>query len=82
MNVSNKNRVLKIGAAENIREAGRSFLDLTCGALEGLSAMEQFDDIEQSRIFAYDGRHAAILVTENHTRICCQHISDGLYDLG
>lgn len=82
MHASNKNDVLKVGVAEKIRNAGRAFLDLTCGALEGLSAMEGFDGIDKSRIFAYDGRHAAILVTENHTRIFCQHVSDGLYDLG
>lgn len=79
---SHKDSTFKVGVAENIPEAGRSFLDSKCGALEGLFAIEEFKNIDKSRIFAYDGRHAAIMVTENHTRIFCQHVSTGLYDLG
>lgn len=82
MHASNKNSTLKVGVAENIREGGRSFLDSKRGALEGLFAIEKFEDMDKCRIFAYDGRHAAIMVTENHTRIFCQHVSAGLYDLG
>lgn len=81
MHAASMNGVLKVGVAESIRDAGRSFLDSTCGALESLAAVEDFDSINNSRIFAYDGRHAAILVTENHTRVFRQYVSAGLYDL-
>lgn len=72
--------------AEIIRNAGRSFLASTGGVLESLSAlsaMQDFCRINKGRAFAYDGLHAAILVTEgkDRTKIFCDKVSDGLYNL-
>ncbi|CAN0002101.1 unnamed protein product [Ectocarpus fasciculatus] len=82
MQGSTTNGVLPIGIADSIRKAGCLFLDSTRGAVEGLSEMKDLAGIDTSRIFAFDGRHAAILVTEDRTRVFCQQISAGLYDLG
>ena len=67
---------------DSMRNAGLLFLDLGCEALASLSAANDFDGIYSSRIFAYDGVHAAILVIEGRTRIFCQQVSSGLYHLG
>lgn len=82
MQGSKKNGALPIGIADSIRKAGCLFLDSTRGAVQGLSEMKDLAGIDTSRIFAFDGRHAAILVTEDDTRVFCQQISAGLYDLG
>lgn len=76
--------VADVKVAESIRNAGHSFLASAGGALEGLSALsgvQGFHRINRIRVFAYDGRQAAILVTEDHTKIFCNEISDGLYNL-
>lgn len=67
---------------DGVRNAGLLFLDLGCEALASLSAANDLHGIDRSRIFAYDGVHAAILVTEGRRRIFCQQVSCGLYDLG
>lgn len=80
-----KDDVPDVEVTEIIRNAGRSFLASTSGALESLSAlsaMQGFCGIDRSRVFAYDGWQAAMLVTEDHTKIFCGEISEGLYNLG
>lgn len=71
-------------AEKTIKYAGRSFLASARGALESLSelsAMQGFRGIHRSRVFAYDGQQAAILVIEGQTTTFCNEISEGLYDL-
>lgn len=82
MQGSNKNGVLHGRVAETVRKAGSSFLDSTCGALESLLSMDEFGGVDESRVFAYDGLDAAVLVVEDQTRIFCAKVATGLYDLG
>lgn len=82
MEGSFKHDVPPVDLFDSVRNAGLLFLDSGCKALASLSAVNDFDGSDRSRVFAYDGVHAAILVTEGRTRIFCQQVSSGLYDLG
>lgn len=82
MEGSFENDVPSVDLVDGVRNAGLLFLDLDCEAIASLSAADDFDGIDRSRVFAYDGVHAAIMVTEGRTRVFCQQVSSGLYDLG
>lgn len=67
---------------DHIRNAGLRFLDTECGALDGISAYCSLGGVDRSRVFAFDGHRAAMLVTEDRKCTFCQQVSSGTYDLG
>lgn len=67
---------------DGIRDAGFRFLDASGGALDGITAHCSLGGPDRSRIFAFDGLHAAILVIEDRKFTFCQQVSSGTYDLG
>lgn len=67
---------------DNIRNAGLHFLDTECGALDGITPYCSLGGVDRSRMIAFDGHSAAMLVTEDRTCTFCQQVSSGTYDLG
>lgn len=76
------NGVATVNLADRIKDVGLLFLDMNCGALHGVSSMQDLPEKGNTCVLAYDGEHAAILMREEGVRIFCQEVSPGLYDLG
>jgi len=83
---ANKDGFVEAGANERIRDIGCSFLASTSGALDGLreslSAMPAIGGMDESRVFAFDGLHVAVSVTEDREKTFLGEVSEGLYFLG
>ncbi len=83
---ANKDGLVETRVTARIRDIGRSFLASTSGALKGLeeslSATPAFGGMDESRVFAFDGLHVAVSVTEGREKTFFGEVSEGLYFLG